>query len=228
MATGTVVVMAKRPIPGLVKTRLTSKLSPIQAARVHAAMLECVLGRVQAHLPGRWILALEDASDTDLQHSNPGLNVQIPPGWEVIDQGQGDLGDRLDHVWRTIGQGQAVFFGVDSPDTPSDSLKAIWPALMHADAALGPVEDGGYWCLAARQYAPALLRNIDWGTSKVYHQTIQAAKAVGLTFQNLPAWHDVDSPSDLNALMHRLRDGHEPKLTGLLQRLNQTDQDRTR
>jgi len=226
--TGTVVVMAKRPAPGIVKTRLTSELSPIQAAGVHAAMLQCALSRVQAHLPGRCVLALDDPTGNTLEHSDPNLNVQIPPGWEILSQGQGDLGDRLDHVWRTIGEGQAVFFGVDSPDTPLDSLKGIWRALINADTTLGPVDDGGYWCLASRKYAPSLLSGIDWGTSDVYHQTTRAAEAAGLTLQSLPPWHDVDTPDDLSALMNRLCDADEPQLIRLLHRLRQTTQDRTR
>jgi uncharacterized protein len=233
IAAGTVVVMAKRPAPGRVKTRLTSELSPVQAAEVHAAMLESVLSRVQAYLPGRWVLALDDASDDDasnkdLQHADPSLSVQIPPGWEIIDQGRGGLGERLSYVWRKIGKGRAVFFGIDSPDTPAQALKSIWPALDRADAAVGPVDDGGYWCLAGRYFQPPLLTGIDWGSEAVYHQTREAAGKAHLRLLELPPWHDVDTPGDLHALQDRLGQADEPALTRLRQRLARITQDKTR
>lgn len=238
-ATPCVVVMAKRPIPGRVKTRLTADFSAFQAACVHAAMLDCVLSRLPTHLPGRLVLALDGGADPLRETSDPGLAFEIPPGFEVMDQGRGDLGDRLSHVWRAIcpggdpgenpgGGGQAVFFGVDSPDIPAQALKSVWPALDHADAAIGPVEDGGYWCLAARRYAPPLLTGIDWGTQAVYHQTHAAAEKAGLKLLDLTPWHDVDTPSDLHALRDRLEHADEPTLTRLSQRLTRITQDTTR
>lgn len=219
------VVMAKRPRPGRVKTRLIGELADDQAAHVHAAMLECVLVRLKSALPGRLILALDHEPDQPLTHKDPGLSVAVPAGVETIDQGMGDLGQRIGHVWRAVGAGPAVFFGVDSPDVPTTVLTTIYKSLVHADAAAGPVEDGGYWCLAARRYAPELLTGIDWGTSAVYHQTRQAARIAGLTLHELPAWHDVDTAEDLSALLIRLRDTREPALTRLTQRLDSITQD---
>ncbi len=180
------------------------------------------------HLPGRHILALCDTADHGLESTDPGLAVAVPPGWEVVDQGSGDLGMRLEHIWRTIGQGQAVFFGVDSPDIPPSALQTVWEALEQADAAIGPVGDGGYWCLTAKRYAPPLLTGIDWGTSAVYHQTHDAAREAGLTLRDLPPWHDVDTPDDLLALSERLTQAREPALTQLRSRLDPTVKDLTR
>ena len=219
------VVMAKRPVPGRVKTRLIGELSDHHAACVHAAMLDCVLKRLSEVFPGHLVLALDGGTDDPLTHPDPDLAIQLPDDTKLIDQDQGNLGDRLGHVWRTIGGGPAVFFGVDSPDVPMDALKGIAHNLTLADAACGPVEDGGYWCLAARQHAPNLLAGIDWGTPAVYHQTRDAAEQAGLTLQELPAWHDVDDASDLTSLRDRLRDTREPALIRLAQRLQRITQD---
>ncbi len=231
------VVMAKRPRPGRVKTRLIGELTDRQAACVHAAMLECVLERLKSTVPGRLVLALDQAVDQaadqaadhtidqPLTHSDPGLSVAVPAGTQTLDQGTGDLGERIGHVWRAVGSGPAVFFGVDSPDVPSEVLATIYESLGHAHAVVGPVEDGGYWCLAARRYTPELIAGIDWGTSAVYHQTRQAARDAGLTFHELPAWHDVDTAEDLGTLVIRLRDAREPALTRLKHRLESITQD---
>jgi rSAM/selenodomain-associated transferase 1 len=219
------VVMAKRPVPGRVKTRLIGELTGLQVACVHAAMLECVLDRLRKTLTGRVVLALDGDIDKPLMGSDAGLSVAIPAGVEIIDQGTGDLGERIGHVWQTLGSGEAVFFGVDSPDVPTQVLTIIYDSLNNAHAAVGPVEDGGYWCLAARRNTPELLAGIDWGTSAVYHQTREAARNAGLTLRELPAWHDVDTAEDLSALLTRLRDAREPALTRLKQRLDKITQD---
>lgn len=206
--------MAKPAVPGRVKTRLMTELSAEQAAAVHVAMSECVLDRLREHVPGDHVIAM--AGDW-----GPGINRlgQASDAWRTIDQGTGDLGQRLDHVWRTLGGGPVVFFGVDSPDVPSDVLVSIPASIEEADAAVGPVDDGGYWALAARAYAPALLRGIDWGGSSVYHQTRQAARSAGLALAELPRWHDVDEPADLRALLTRLADAAEPDLRRLRDQL---------
>lgn len=222
----TCVVMAKRPVPGRVKTRLIGELSDHQAACVHAAMLDCVLHRLIAAFPDQLVLALDNGTQEPLTHPDPALDIQLPADTKLIDQGQGSLGDRLGHVWQAIGEGPAVFFGVDSPDVPVNALKSIPHCLAHTDAACGPVEDGGYWCLAGRQYKPILLTGIDWGTPAVYHQTRDAAEQAGLTLHELPAWHDVDDASDLTSLRERLRDAREPALIRLAQRLQRITQDK--
>lgn len=214
----TVVVMAKRAVPGKVKTRLTrgpSALSPEVAAAVHAAMLDTVLHRVRTHLAaataGRaeYVLAMDD----------PEGAPDAADGWEVVPQGGGDLGERLERVWSAKGRGPIVFFGVDSPDVPAEALTGIVEALKTSDAAVGPVDDGGYWTLACGRWLPALVQGIDWGTPAVYHQTSRIAAERGLALAELLPWHDVDEPDDLASLVQRLATADEPSLIELRTRL---------
>ena len=214
-----VLVMAKAAVPGRVKTRLTrgrGALSPDVAAAVHAAMLDTVLARLRPLVRGGGaaVLALDD----------PALapDAAAEQGWTVVPQGAGDLGERIARAWRHV-TGPAAVFGVDSPDVPGETLNAIAPSLVRHDPLLGPVTDGGYWTLAARDLPLALLQNIDWGTPAVYDQTHAAARAAGLTLADLPPWHDVDDAADLAALRQRLTSidpAAEPDLAALADRLN--------
>jgi len=210
-----VVVMTRPACAGQVKTRLTAArgggLSDEQAAAVHAAMSRCVLARL-SQLPG-----IQGFIAVDGGRLNPpgALPVAAPGGWSVLDQGPGDLGQRLGRVWQSVGGGPIAFFGVDSPDVPGPALTAAIEAARAHDAAAGPVDDGGYWTLAAVRYRAGLLAGIDWGTQRVYHQTSQAARRLGLTLHALPAWHDVDGPADLAALQRRLASAEEPMLRQL-------------
>lgn len=208
-------VLGKAPVPGRVKTRLTrgaGALTPEAAAGVAAAMMRATLERVSDHCGAaadRRFLAI-DAPDLA-----PAWAQEA--GWAVVDQGGGSLGDRIARAWELAGPGPVAFFGVDCPDVPDAALSAIAPALAGADAAVGPVGDGGYWTLAAERPRPELLHGIDWGTAAVYDQTRRAADDASLRLAALPTWHDVDHPDDLTALRCRVQvaAAHDPALARL-------------
>ncbi len=200
----TAVLMAKDPEFVVVKTRLREVYSRETATRIAEIMLQCVARRL-ARAAGRLVLAVTpDGAGPRLAR---GLGLQVGGEVSVLDQGSGDLGLRLDRVWRQVGTKRPVaFFGGDSPDVPEAALAEIPSALHAADVAVGPTDDGGYWTLAAREHHDAVLAGIDWGTGKVYDQTRQRAETAGLVVGTLPLWHDVDRPQDVDALRRRLRD----------------------
>lgn len=199
------VVMAKSPRPGCVKTRLVTPggLSDEAAADVAAAMLRCVAARVRNR--GRLVLAVSPINDRLWVEKHAG------PSNAVVDQGAGDLGRRMNHVWEQLDRAAPIaFLGIDSPDLPETALDAIPRALKIADIAVGPTEDGGYWTLAARNYHPEILRNIDWGSTMVYDSTCRQAATAGLVVWDLQRWFDVDDPADLAALRARLKERRTP------------------
>ncbi len=199
----TAVLMAKRPEPGAVKTRLVGPggLDPEAAAQLSWAMLWCTARRLCAASP-RVILAVSpDGCGRELAEA---LDVQFA---QIVDQGAGDLGRRLERVWEVVGgKGRIAFFGVDAPDVPVTALREIPHALANHDLALGRTVDGGYWTLAAGGFHPEVIRGIDWGSDRVYDQTRQRAAEAGLEVCDLPRWYDVDQPSDVEALSRRLEE----------------------
>jgi rSAM/selenodomain-associated transferase 1 len=215
--------MAKPVIPGRVKTRLMGRYGPKIAARVYEVMLRCMLSRIElyycANIPSELFLAV-DTSVGGLSVLSRGIGVEVSRGWKIIDQGTGDLGQRMARVWASIGKGPVFFFGVDSPDIPGGFFRAMPSAMLNADLVLGPAYDGGYWTFAAQKHCPGLFRGIDWGTSSVYYQTMNSAKEAGLSVNNMPVWHDVDRPGDVVCLRRRLQGASEAALVRLREGLD--------
>ena len=238
-----IILISKPPCPGFVKTRLTGQHDPVTAALLHQAMLQCVIDRV-THLvtssPHKLVPILAMTScpthnwPTLIQQTTanaqllsipeqPDLDTTIPAMWRIIDQGAGDLGSRIDHVWQNlISDGPpppVMLLGIDAPDIPQTYLKQAINYLDSHDATLGPAADGGYYTLATARYYPQLLQNIDWGTSSVYHQTIDNAEKASINMISLPRWYDVDLPEDLEFLLQRIQYQSDPHLIILKQRL---------
>ena len=205
----TVVVMAKQARVGRAKTRLIGRLSPEQARAVHQALVACTLERLKRHLEGtgdcNWVVAIDADGCTSAEAQKLlGVEPKLLAGWKIVDQGRGDLGQRIVNVWRQIGGGKAAFFGVDCPDVPRAALRSAVTAIEDKDVAIGPVADGGYWTLSACSFRAQLLEQIDWGSGRVCRQTIKAAERSGLAVQLLAPWYDVDTLADLAALDRRL------------------------
>lgn len=197
----TAILMAKRPTAGQVKTRLVKDgvMTADEASQLAWDMLLCTAKR----LTGISKTLLAVSPDGDGRQLASDLGVQFG---DVVDQGPGNLGQRLKHVWKLIGKQKPIaFFGSDVPDVPLGHLAEIPSALEYNDIALGPTDDGGYWTLAARSYMPAVLEKIDWGSALVYDQTCKRAARAGLSITPLKLWYDVDQQEDLVALRTRLQ-----------------------
>lgn len=216
----TAVLMAKRPEAGRVKTRIQDegRFDPQTTVGLAWAMLRCMAERL-ASFPRLVLAVTPDGCGAEVAQ-----RLEIAPVM-TVDQGPGDLGERLDRAWRTIGSGAPVaFFGSDSPDVPDDVLRhGIPSALAGCELAVGPTQDGGYWTLAARSYHPQVLQGIDWGGPHVYDQTCRRALEAGLSLHTLPVWPDVDRLNDVIALRSRLATlepaGDDSPSSSALQRL---------
>ena len=176
-----IVVFAKAPRPGLVKTRLG--LEPAVAAQLHESFVGDALAlartasdRVELHTD------VETAAWSDLP---------IPRRLQI----DGDLGVRM------LAALPALIIGSDAPSLPLAHLTAL--IATPGDVVLGPAEDGGYWGLLARRRDERMFDGVEWSTQHTREQTIAACEACGLHVALGPEWFDVDEPTDLRRLAAR-------------------------
>lgn len=214
----TVVVLAKQPVAGAVKTRLCPPLSPQQAARFAAAAARDTLeglvriGGLDVRLaldrpgagsaPAAEAAAGAGAAGEDLVEAAASLGVPVEG------QGDGDLGQRMGRVLaRALEAGvPAALVGADAPDLPAHLVEEAFASLDRCDAALVPSDDGGYVLVAARRPLPALFAiDAPWGGDGVLDATRRALDAAGCAYHLTAPWHDVDDAAALGRLAARLR-----------------------
>jgi rSAM/selenodomain-associated transferase 1 len=195
---GTLIVFAKWPEAGAVKTRLCPPLSPEQAAAFYHAMLGDVLDAMAREAPLRGLdLAL---AVTPAAHA-PEFAAWAP-AYRVFAQVGGDLSQRMEHAAASeLARGAACVLlrGSDSPALAPAVLDAALAALARADVALSPDRDGGYNLVALRRFAPGLFAHA-MSTSTVLDDTRAAAARLGLTSEVLAPGFDVDTAADFALL----------------------------
>jgi hypothetical protein len=194
------VIFARAPRAGSVKTRLLGVFSPEEAVAIHQALLGDVLERSLA--------ALGSSGTVRLAWSEPpGEELPVPAPIEDRLQSAGDLGERMaTAVQEGLAEGFArvVILGSDSPTLPGDRLGAAFSLLADHDVVIGPAEDGGYYLIGMSRLHPAIFRNIAWGSEKVLAVTRARLKKARVSFAELGTWHDVDTPEDVGRLWKEL------------------------
>jgi rSAM/selenodomain-associated transferase 1 len=190
------VVIAKEPVPGAVKTRLAPFVGADGAARVAAAMLAdtvAVMTQVEAD---PWVcFAPPDAR---------GRMARLAPGCGLLAQVQGDLGDRLAACFAALLDGGAervVIVGADTPHVPRATYEAAFALLDQVEVVLGPAEDGGYYLVGAKAALPELFVGVPMGTRVVLQETIQRAIRRRLRIATVPTLRDLDRLEDLRAAL---------------------------
>ena len=193
-------VFARVPEPGAVKTRLIPRLGPDGAARLYAAMLGDALDAYAA-LGVSVRLYLAPGAGEDAPALPPAL---VPPGATVHAQRGDTLGDRMRNAFLdafAAGAHRAVVIGTDHPTLPSEFVGL---AFAHLDApravTIGPADDGGYYLLGMRDFAPALFAGMTYSHPGVFADTLARAAADDREATVLPPWYDVDDPASLGRL----------------------------
>ncbi len=192
----TVVIFAKAPRAGEVKTRLIPALGPDGAAMLARSLLRHTIEQAIAADVGTVELCrTPDDERTWAEIAVPSIVAQST-------QGAGDLGERLARASkRVIDAGSAVvLIGTDCPSLDARTLQSLASSLEEADAAIAPAVDGGYVALALKRYHPRLFESMDWSTSTVAAETLRRLGELGWTTRRLAAMHDIDEPKDLKWL----------------------------
>ncbi len=209
------VIFAKAPIPGQVKTRLCPPLTPDEAATLHGSFVLDTLERTKLatttlKLPCDRYLACAPSSTHVFFKI-----MEERHGVKVIDQVGDDLGARMNQVCESMfarGYRRVVMIGTDVPTVPLNHFGQAQDQLEHHDLVLGPALDGGYYLIGLRRKSPELFTGIPWSTSQVLKLTQDKAATIGLKTALLEPWRDVDTLSDLQALIEaNIADSKKPK-----------------
>lgn len=190
------IVFAKVPEPGKVKTRLCPPLTPEEAAALYTAMLGDALDQYAAlGLPVRLYLGPSEA---------PLPERLVPPGVTVHAQRGDGLGARMQRAFLETflaGAQRAVILGTDHPSLPSAFVAFALEAIEHPESiVLGPSDDGGYYLLGMHSFYPALFEGMTYSHAAVFDDTVARAAATDAELTILPPWYDVDDGATLDRL----------------------------
>jgi hypothetical protein len=189
----TLLVIAKEPVAGRVKTRLVPPLTFEQAADVAAAALWDTL-RAVAPVPVRQRLLAFDGDAAQW----------CPEGWRVSAQPEGGLDTRLVAAFEAAGNGPSVLVGMDTPQLRADQLTAWDPDRF--DACLGPASDGGYWAIGFTDatVAAAAISGIPMSLATTREHQLARLDELGLRVQLLDELTDVDTIDAAREVAHEV------------------------
>lgn len=175
------IVFAKAPALGRVKSRLAAGIGASAALAFYRRTLASVLRRVARD--GRWTTTLAVTPD----NSGP-WPMRLPRRG----QGGGDLGMRMGRVFRAWPPGPVVIIGADIPDITAGHIASAFRALGNADAVFGPARDGGYWLVGLRRGSklPGLFKDVRWSTKHALADTLANLK--GRRVARIATLDDID------------------------------------
>lgn len=185
------VIFAKNPQQGKVKTRLAKTIGNAQALLVYQRLLSVTLS-VTKDLPADKFVFYSDFIDTKDNWPNNVFRKELQSG--------NNLGDRMKNAFKslfTAGYDKIVLIGTDCPEITSTHLINAFAFLNEVEAVLGPTTDGGYYLVGLRQFHPELFKNIDWSTDKVFQQTLAVCDSLNLKVAFLQQLNDIDDVEDL-------------------------------
>jgi len=195
-------IFARYPRPGQVKTRLIPALGAAAASDLYRRLAEHTLAQARL-LRQRHPLSITlwfTGDDATALKAWLGEDIDYQP------QVAGDLGDRLQGAFQhAFGQGyrRVVAIGTDCPELNAQLLWQGFQALTHHELVLGPATDGGYYLIGLQRAVAELFHEIPWSTATVLQQTVAVADRLGLCYGQLPPLTDVDTPEDLD-ICHRI------------------------
>jgi len=189
-----IVIFAKAPVPGKVKTRLIPALGAVGAAELAARMLQRTALEALESDVGTVELCMDPPS------GHPDWMGQVPLDVVPTPQGEGDLGERLARAAkRVLATGEPVILiGTDCPGLDSGRLAAAAATLERRDCVIHPTRDGGYALLGLARFDPTLFEDIAWSSDSVAAETIARIESLGWSLEIGDTLHDIDVPADLS------------------------------
>lgn len=201
------IVFAKVPQPNRVKTRLTTLLTPEEAADLYAAFLkDAIDAYLELDVDVRlYFSPYEEGIPTDLQ----------PAGVSVYTQKGDGLGARMAAAFAetfVAGYQKAVIIGTDHPTLPAAFIEQAFAVLQDdkKSISIGPSDDGGYYLLGMNTFSPAVFADMTYSHPAVFAQTLERIGPLDAELHVLPEWYDVDDPDSLKRLVQDIKSSEIP------------------
>lgn len=187
---GTLIIMAKAPLAGRVKTRLGADLGVARATSLYRSMLSATISEATA---GEWNTLVAVAPANAMNH--PIFNRKPV---DLVAQSSGGLGERLIAAIEAASPGPVILVGGDAPQMRTHDIRDAFKRLRRDDAVFGPAEDGGFWLmgLARRQRAPRLFQKVRWSSSHTLDDTIKSLPT-SFRVSSIKVLTDIDQEKDL-------------------------------
>lgn len=203
----TIIIMAKVPRAGNVKTRLQPFLSAEQCSALAEAFLHDTINKTR-NVCDRLIIAFAPASEKNYFADLTGENLTL------IEQTGADLGEKManafEFAFRANSDANVLTIGTDSPTFPTSFIERAFEELeSNAETVLGKSEDGGFYLIGLKKTSPRLFENIEWSSSLVCGQTTRNIERLKIKLSLIPNWYDVDNRDDLLRLRAELLNDEE-------------------
>jgi uncharacterized protein len=199
-APGVIVIMAKAPREGLVKTRLSGAYPPRAVVHLSECMLRDTIALAQ-ELSAVQVAVMAPSEDV------ADIETHVPRDVRVVGQRGTGLAAALASVFEHFVPRfrRVVAVDSDSPHLPAAILRSAFELLETHELVVGPTEDGGYYLVGASSMHPRLFDPATLGTGNARDALLENARALGLSVALTQAWYDVDVPADLSRLAAELR-----------------------
>ena len=188
------VIMAKAPVCGAVKTRLAKEIGDVHATALNRALTAALLREVASDARFRTVLAISPDTAVGARFAAWRCRPAFPVSRAV--QGRGDIGQRMQRIFGRCGSGPLIIVGTDIPFVKRGMIATAFQRLRSAAAVLGPAEDGGYWLVGLRRRPKRLspFSSVRWSTPHALADTLNNLVPHRVTFA--ATLFDIDSAAD--------------------------------
>lgn len=203
------IVFAKLPEPGKVKTRLAKDLGDQKAAEIYSVIARDIISRVSS----------SEKYTTAIFYDPPDKKNEIISWLEDIapveshnyfEQEGNILGERISYAFEKVfsgGADRAVIIGTDCSEVSAEMIEDTFEELRGYDTVIGPAQDGGYYLLGLSRYDPLIFQDIEWSTERVFEQTLRRVQEQGLNCKILKTLSDIDNIEDLKRTSYKFNYG---------------------
>jgi len=194
------IIFAREPRLGRVKTRLARDLPPERVLALYNALVQDTLALASGLSCQRYLFYTGSRTIPVLS--------RYAPAFELIPQSGADLGIRMRRAFRRVfrrGARKAVIIGTDCPFIRPVEVRRAWRILETRDCVVGPSRDGGYYLLGLREEQPGLFEGIRWSSPEVFRQTLGRLRRAGLSYRCLARASDIDTVFSLQESRDQIR-----------------------